>query len=169
MARPVAVDPHDRRRSPSQRRTSPSHQLRRTQARSSVLVATNPQVKRSTLPARRALCPEPWTWAWSPTFSEVPRLAPRWGHQHVAETDNSPVFSIVQADLYIPALTVLDLMSGAGQESVGADAYPVGHVPYWSDLHAYSQIGHTSSFGLLADAGRTVRRRHLSTTKTSIR
>src|ERR1035437_1911660 len=30
MARPVAVDPHDRRRSPSQRRTSPSHQLRRT-------------------------------------------------------------------------------------------------------------------------------------------
>src|ERR1019366_4910691 len=30
MARPVAVDPHDRRRSPSQRRTSLSHQLRRT-------------------------------------------------------------------------------------------------------------------------------------------
>src|SRR5674476_848244 len=30
MARPVAVDPHDGRRSPSQRRTSPSHQLRRT-------------------------------------------------------------------------------------------------------------------------------------------
>jgi hypothetical protein len=30
MAHPVAVDPHDRRRSPSQRRTSPSHQLRRT-------------------------------------------------------------------------------------------------------------------------------------------
>src|SRR5664280_805286 len=30
MARPLAVDPHDRRRSPSQRRTSPSHQLRRT-------------------------------------------------------------------------------------------------------------------------------------------
>jgi hypothetical protein len=29
MARPVAIDPHDRRRSPSQRRTSPSHQLRR--------------------------------------------------------------------------------------------------------------------------------------------
>ena len=30
MARPVAVDPHDRRRSPSQRRTSPSHPLGRT-------------------------------------------------------------------------------------------------------------------------------------------
>src|SRR5664280_94975 len=30
MARPVAVDPHDRRRSPPQCRTSPSHQLKRT-------------------------------------------------------------------------------------------------------------------------------------------
>jgi hypothetical protein len=44
--------------------------------------------------------------------ADVPRLTPLGGHLYVGEGDDSPVFSIVQADLYVPALTLPDLVTG---------------------------------------------------------
>jgi hypothetical protein len=63
------------------------------------------------------------------------------------------VFSIVQADLYVPAMTLPDLITGRSQDSVDSMEYPIGDVPFWSELHAYSQLGHMSAFGELADGG----------------
>lgn len=86
-------------------------------------------------------------------LAAVPRLTPLRGHWYVGSIDDSPVFSIVQADLYVPALTLNDLISGRSEEPLQVEDYPVGDVPFWSELHAYSQIGHMSSFGSLATGG----------------
>jgi hypothetical protein len=83
----------------------------------------------------------------------VPRLVPLWGHQYVAADDASPVFSIVQADLYIPALTIGDVTTGRNQDAVPVEEWPIGRVPFWSDLHAYSQLGPHSRFAHLATGG----------------
>jgi hypothetical protein len=86
-------------------------------------------------------------------LATVPRLVPLWGHQYVAADDASPVFSIVQADLYIPALTIADVTTGRNQDAVSVDEWPIGRVPFWSDLHAYSQLGPHSRFAHLATGG----------------
>jgi hypothetical protein len=75
-------------------------------------------------------------------LATVPRLIPIIGHRYVANTPASPVFSIVQADLYVPAVTLHDLATGRDQDSLPDRDWPIGDVPFWSDLHAWSQTGH---------------------------
>jgi hypothetical protein len=75
-------------------------------------------------------------------LAEVPRLVPIYGHQYVATASSSPVFSIVQADLWMPAITLADLPLGRDQEAVPMEDWPIGGVPFWSELHAYGQAGH---------------------------
>jgi hypothetical protein len=88
-------------------------------------------------------------------LAEVPRLTPLLGHLYVGSDDGSPVFSIVQADLYVRALSLADLRTGRDQGTVPAERYPIGSVPFWSELHAYSQLGHDkgSRFAHLATGG----------------
>ncbi|WP_051580132.1 hypothetical protein [Pseudonocardia acaciae] len=88
-------------------------------------------------------------------LAEVPRLTPLVGHLYVGPDDASPVFSIVQADLYVPALTLADLVTGRDQSEVPAERYPIGSVPFWSELHAYAALGHDkdSRFAGLATGG----------------
>lgn len=88
-------------------------------------------------------------------LAEVPRLTPLVGHLYVGPDDGSPVFSIVQADLYVRALSLADLPAGRDQREVSAERYPIGSVPFWSELHAYSQLGHDegSPFAQLATGG----------------
>jgi hypothetical protein len=86
-------------------------------------------------------------------LADVPLLTPLWGHLYVGGDDASPVFSIVQADLYIPFATLMDLVSGRPQTDPPTDDYPIGEVPFWSLLHAYSQVGHFTRFGDLAMGG----------------
>jgi hypothetical protein len=86
-------------------------------------------------------------------LATVPRLTPLWGHLYVADDDYSPVFSIVQTDLYTPALSLTQLVDGHDNGQLPLDQYPIGSVPFWSLLHAYSQIGHLTHFGTLASGG----------------
>jgi hypothetical protein len=74
-------------------------------------------------------------------LAEAPRLTPLRGNWYVGPADDSPVFSIQQTDLYVPALSLADIVSGRDQSSVRPDDYPIGAVPFWSDLHAFSQLG----------------------------
>lgn len=77
-------------------------------------------------------------------LATVPRLTPLWGHWYAAPGSDSPVFSIVQTDLWIPAVSLAALIEGRPQseDELPAHEYPVGSVPFWSLLHAWSQIGH---------------------------
>lgn len=86
-------------------------------------------------------------------LADVPRLVPLWSHLYVAATDDSPVFSIVQADLYVPALSVADLPADRNQGVVPLDDWPIGNTPFWSDLHAYSQLGPQGPFAYLGTGG----------------
>ena len=87
-------------------------------------------------------------------LAEVPRLLPVHGNWYVAATDDSPVFSIVQADLYVPAPTIADLATGRTQDAVDVADWPIGNVPFWSELHAYAQLGHYDErFGPLGQGG----------------
>lgn len=88
-------------------------------------------------------------------LAEVPRLTPLWGHRYIAETDDSPVFSIVQADLYVPAVTLGGLLDERSQNRMPVTSFPIGRIPFWSELHAYSQLGHNdnSPFAKLATGG----------------
>lgn len=83
-------------------------------------------------------------------LATVPRLVPVWGHWYVGASDDSPVFSIVQTDLHIPALTLADLARGRGQDAIPAGDWPIGDVTFWSDLHAYSQRPDDPRFADLA-------------------
>jgi hypothetical protein len=78
-----------------------------------------------------------------------------WSHLYVGSVDQSPVFSIVQTDLYVPALTLESFVAGTSQSESGIsiENYPLGDVPFWTLLHAWSQVGHTTSFGELAQSG----------------
>jgi len=85
---------------------------------------------------------------------DVPRLIPIHGHWYVAPADGSPVFSVVQADLYIPALTIADLTTGRSQSATDVADWPIGDVPFWSELHAYGQAGHSEErFARLGQGG----------------
>ena len=86
-------------------------------------------------------------------MNPCPVSCPLWSHLYAAADDASPVFSIVQADLYIPAVTVLDLATGRDQDAVPHDDWPIGRVPFWSELHAYSQLGPRSRFAHLGTGG----------------
>jgi hypothetical protein len=110
-----------------------------------------------------------WWHAWGPTpedadarealarrrLAAAPRLVPLFGHLYVAPDDESPVFSVSQANLFVPALSLADLPSGRGQGEVPESDWPIGSVPFWSELHAYSQLGHDecAGFGRLARGG----------------
>jgi hypothetical protein len=72
-------------------------------------------------------------------LATVPRLAPLHGHRYVGPGDDTPVFSIWQTDLYVPALTLATLPTGPDEEHLPRSAYPIGDVPFWSALHAWSQ------------------------------
>lgn len=88
-------------------------------------------------------------------LAQAPVLTPLGGHAYVGPSDDSPVFSIVQADLFIPARSLADLPGGTGQRDVPEDEWPIGSVPFWSELHAYAQLGHhrDSRFAGLASGG----------------
>jgi hypothetical protein len=88
-------------------------------------------------------------------LAAVPRLTPLWSHLYVGSIDQSPVFSIVQTDVYVPALTLESFVAGTSQSESGIsiESYPLGDVPFWTMLHAWSQVGHTTSFGELAQSG----------------
>jgi hypothetical protein len=88
-------------------------------------------------------------------LATVPRLTPLMGHWYVGSEDDSPVFSIVQTDLYVPARTLADLPAGRSQDGVAPEEYPIGAVPFWSELHAYSALGHHADlpFARLAEGG----------------
>lgn len=88
----------------------------------------------------------------SKELSKVPRLTPLGGIRYVGEFDASPVFSIHQTDLYIPFINVRALLAGGpSEDSVPIEEYPLGEVPFWSLLHAWSQAGHlTERLGGLA-------------------
>ncbi|OLF16264.1 hypothetical protein [Actinophytocola xanthii] len=75
-------------------------------------------------------------------LAEAPRLTPLRSNWYVGSADDSPVFSIHQIDLYVPALSLADIPSGRTQDEVPNDQWPIGHVPFWSELHMWSQIGH---------------------------
>jgi hypothetical protein len=83
---------------------------------------------------------------------QVPTLTPLWDHRYAGSTNDSPVLSIVQTDLYIPALTLRGMVSGSAQtaDDLSPEQYPIGDVPFWSLLHAYSAMGHEASVGDLA-------------------
>jgi hypothetical protein len=83
----------------------------------------------------------------------VPRLTPLRGHLYLHDTRDSPVFSIYQADLFVPAVALSDLPDGRSGEGIPVTEYPLGNVPFWSDLHAWAQIGHFTEFGDLAVEG----------------
>ena len=87
-------------------------------------------------------------------LGEVPRLVPIYGRLYVATASGSPVFSIVQADLWMPATTLADLPRGRDQDAVSMEDWPIGGVPFWSELHAYAQVGHMDErFAGLAQGG----------------
>ena len=75
-------------------------------------------------------------------LTTVPRLTPLWANWYVADTDNSPVFDIMQTDLYAQALDLAALVTGASQQDVPVDDYTIGDVPFWSELHAYIEFSH---------------------------
>jgi hypothetical protein len=75
-------------------------------------------------------------------LAEVPTLTPLRVNWYVGSTDDSPVFSIHQTDLYGPALSLADILTGRTQDAVPADRWPLGRVPFWSELLTWSQIGH---------------------------
>ena len=81
----------------------------------------------------------------------LPRLTPLWNHLYVGSTDQSPVFSIVQTDLFVKALTLESFIAGTSQSETGVsiESYPLGNVPFWSLLHGWSQVGHVTSLGEL--------------------
>ena len=85
-------------------------------------------------------------------LARVPVLIPLFGHLHIAGTDESPVFRIIQADIRISAIALADLADD-GAAAVPTKR-PVGHVPFWSELHAYSQWrGSDSPFANLGVGG----------------
>jgi hypothetical protein len=79
-------------------------------------------------------------------LAELPQLVPVCGHWFIGQADDSPVFSIVQTDLWVPAVSIACLATGEG-EGDGHLPYPIGDVPFWSRLHAWSQIGAWGSYG----------------------
>lgn len=77
-------------------------------------------------------------------LEDVPRLVPLRQHLYAGQDDVSPVFSIVQSDLYIPSVTLVAYVAGSdqSQDAVPVEDFPIGIVPFWSALHAWSQVGH---------------------------
>jgi hypothetical protein len=84
-------------------------------------------------------------------LAKVPRLIPIRGHWYVGGVPDSPVLSIVQTDLWSPGVTLCALSIERDETNLPIEDYPLGSIPFWSQLHAWSQIGHISRFGELAD------------------
>ncbi|GAA2705291.1 hypothetical protein Apa02nite_065220 [Actinoplanes palleronii] len=85
----------------------------------------------------------------------VPELIPLFGHLYVAASDDSPVFRIIQTDVRLFALALAGLADVTDEGPAPALAeWPVGVVPFWSDLHAYAAHRDTESpFAHLATGG----------------
>jgi len=89
----------------------------------------------------------------SSRLATVPQLLPLWGNLYVGPTDDSPVFSIVQAELYVLAVTIADPRPAGDQGAVPLDDWPIGTVAFRSELHAYSQLGAQGRFAHLGTGG----------------
>jgi len=87
-------------------------------------------------------------------LARVPTLIPLFGYLYIAGVDDSPVFRIIQADVGVSAVTLADLTDDRAAVAVAAAGCPVGQVPFWSELHAYSQWrGSDSRFASLGIGG----------------
>ena len=73
----------------------------------------------------------------------------------MASTDDSPVFNIQQTDLMVPAVTIAGMVDGTANrgEDLSPRRYPLGAVPFWSLLHAWSLYGDLARFDDLATHG----------------
>ena len=87
-------------------------------------------------------------------LESLPRLTPLWGNLYVANTDHSPVFSMHQADPVIMSVTLDQLTATWPATGPPIGAYPIGDVPFWSELNAWAAAGHLDPrFEELATAG----------------
>ena len=79
-------------------------------------------------------------------MARVLRLIPLIGHLYVAASDDSPVFSIIQTRVGLFAVSLAEVGDDeARTAAVRSAAWPVGTVPFWSDLCAYANHRDTGS------------------------
>ena len=76
----------------------------------------------------------------------VPRLIPLIGNLCVAASDDSPVFSLIQTRVGLFAVSLADVGDDeARTAAVQSATWPVGTVPFWSELCAYASHRDTGS------------------------
>lgn len=79
-------------------------------------------------------------------LARVPLLVPLGGHLYVAAVDDSPVFSLVQTRVGLYAVSFADLGDDTARTAaLRSTAWPVGTVPFWSELCAYANHRETDS------------------------
>lgn len=88
-------------------------------------------------------------------LARVPGLIPLFGHLCVSASDDSPVFSLIQTRVSLYAVTLADLGDDeARTAAVQSATWPVGTVPFWSELCAYANHRDTGSpLGCLGSGG----------------
>lgn len=88
-------------------------------------------------------------------LARVPRLIPLMGDLCVAASDDSPVFSLIQTRVDIYAVSLTDFGDDEARTAVMQSAtWPVGTVPFWSELCAYANHRDTGSpLGCLGSGG----------------
>ncbi|MFC4069913.1 hypothetical protein [Actinoplanes subglobosus] len=88
-------------------------------------------------------------------LARVPRLIPLMGHLYVAASDDSPVFSVIQTRVYLYAVSLADLGDDeARTAAIRSATWPVGTVPFWSELCAYASHRDTADpLGRLGSGG----------------
>ena len=88
-------------------------------------------------------------------MARVPRLIPLIGHFYVAASDDSPVFSLIQTRVDLVAVSLADVGDDeARTAAVQSATWPVGAVPFWSELCAYANHrGTDSPLGCLGSGG----------------
>jgi hypothetical protein len=88
-------------------------------------------------------------------LARVPRLIPLIGDLYVASSDDSPVFSLIQTRAALYSVSFADLGDDAARTAaMRSAAWPVGTVPFWSELCAYANHRDTDSpLGCLGSGG----------------
>ncbi|WP_433796641.1 hypothetical protein [Actinoplanes sp. CA-252034] len=88
-------------------------------------------------------------------LATVPRLIPLIGHLYVAASDDSPVFDLIQTRASVYAVRLSDLGDDETRRAaVRFATWPVGAVPFWSELCAYATHRDTDSpLGRLGSGG----------------
>lgn len=88
-------------------------------------------------------------------MARVPRLIPLLGHLCVAASDDSPVFSLIQTRVGLFAVSLADVSDDEARTAgLRSATWPVGTVPFWSDLCAYANHRDTASpLGRLGSGG----------------